>query len=113
MPYFSGVTGVGALTIRFFHCRLAKVQGALDAIEAAKTGVEKHTRMAEKSAVQVFASIRADVDSREKAVLEVSTLCMYGVMFLKGVQPRQCTDNNILNIGCVCTLDGLSIAPNA
>lgn len=76
MPHFSGVTGVTLLTICNFHYRLAKVQGALDAVEAAKTGVEHHTRMAEKSAVQIFASLRSAVDSREKAVLEVSFFCM-------------------------------------
>lgn len=69
--------GVAVLTISIFHDRLAKVQGALDAVEAAKTGVEQHTRMAEKSAVQIFSSIRAAVDSREKAVLKVSTLYIY------------------------------------
>lgn len=70
--YLRGATGFAVSTIRLFHYSLAKVQGALDAVEAVKTGVEQHSRMAEKSAVQVFASIRAAVDSREKAVLEVS-----------------------------------------
>ena len=54
-----------------FNARLASLQGALDAIEAVKTGVEQHSRMAEKTALQFFSSIRAAVDSREKAVLKV------------------------------------------
>lgn len=51
--------------------RLAKLQGALDAIEAVKTGVEQHARMAEKTAIQFFSSLRAALDSREQAVLKV------------------------------------------
>lgn len=58
------------LTVRVY-VRLAKLQGALDAIEAVKTGVEQHSLMAEKAAVQLFSSIRAAVDAREKAVLKV------------------------------------------
>lgn len=57
-------------TIRIIG-RLAKLQGALDAIEAVKTGVEQNSRMAEKAAFHLFASIRAAVDSREKTVLKV------------------------------------------
>lgn len=59
-----------ALSTRI-NVRLAKLQGALDAIEAVKTGVEQNSRMAEKTALKFFASIRAAVDSREKEVLKV------------------------------------------
>lgn len=61
---------VGLLTIHIY-ARLAKLQGALDAIEAVKTGVEQNSRTAETAAVQLFSSIRAAVNSREKAVLKV------------------------------------------
>lgn len=54
-----------------FAARLARVRGGLDAVEAVKTGVEKHTRMAENATVQVFSAIRAAVDSREKEILKV------------------------------------------
>lgn len=64
------------LTFRI-NVRLAKLQGALDAIEAVKTGVEQNSQMAEKSAIKFFASIRAAVDSREKEVLKVPQLQLY------------------------------------
>ncbi|CAM9648078.1 unnamed protein product [Ectocarpus sp. 8 AP-2014] len=50
--------------------RLARVRGGLDAVEAVKTGVEKHTRLAESATVQAFSAIRAAVDSREKEILK-------------------------------------------
>lgn len=54
-----------------FADRLARVRGGLDAVEAVKTGVEKHTRLAESATVQAFSAIRATVDSREKEILKV------------------------------------------
>ncbi|CAM9507129.1 unnamed protein product, partial [Hapterophycus canaliculatus] len=50
--------------------RLAGVRGALDAVEAVRTGVEHHTRMAERAATQAFQAIRAAVDERERDVLQ-------------------------------------------
>ncbi len=65
---------ISGMSLHFFsisNVRLAKLQGALDAIEAVKTGVEQHARMAEKTAIQFFSSLRAALDSREQAVLKV------------------------------------------
>ena len=59
------------LLLTRIYVRLAKLQGALDAIEAVKTGVEQNSRMAEKAAIKCFASIRAAVDTRERAMLKV------------------------------------------
>ncbi|CAM9094913.1 unnamed protein product, partial [Ectocarpus fasciculatus] len=50
--------------------RLAGVRGGLDAVKAVKTGVERHTRMAENATVQAFSAIREAVDSREKEILK-------------------------------------------
>ncbi|CAM9465631.1 unnamed protein product, partial [Scytosiphon promiscuus] len=50
--------------------RLARVRGALDAVEAVKIGVEHHTRMAEMAATQTFSAIRAAVDERERDILK-------------------------------------------
>lgn len=54
-----------------YDARLAAVQGAIEAVEAVKTGVERSTRMAEKTAVQTFSKLRRAVDFREKATLKV------------------------------------------
>ena len=53
--------------------RLAQVQGAVEAVQAVKTGVEQSTKMAEKAAAQVFANLRRAIDFREKAMLKVPT----------------------------------------
>lgn len=53
--------------------RLAEVQGAVEAVEAVKTGVEQSTKMAEKAAAQVFSNLRRAIDFREKAMLKVQT----------------------------------------
>lgn len=59
------------LNIFVFAGRLAGVRGGLDAVKAVKTGVERHTRMAENATVQAFSAIREAVDSREKEILKV------------------------------------------
>ena len=53
--------------------RLAEVQGAVEAVEAVKTGVEHSTKMAEKAATQAFSNLRRAIDFREKAMLKVQT----------------------------------------
>lgn len=53
--------------------RLAEVQGAVEAVESVKTGVEQSTKMAEKAAAQVFSNLRRAIDFREKAMLKVRT----------------------------------------
>lgn len=47
------------------------MQGAVEAVEAVKTGVEQSTKMAEKAAAQAFSNLRRAIDFREKTMLKV------------------------------------------
>ncbi|CAM9144806.1 unnamed protein product, partial [Laminaria digitata] len=63
-------TGLTRRVIHLGH-RLAEVQGAVEAVEAVKIGVEQSTKMAEKAAAQAFSNLRRAIDFREKSMLKV------------------------------------------
>lgn len=48
------------------------MQGAVQAVESVKTGIEQSTQAAEKAVLQAFALLRQAVNSRETVMLEVS-----------------------------------------